>query len=117
DSPAPVARNVDGLGNLSDSFFDQQTIPVNDQFSPELTLLFFAREAAYSFVFEIEYTVGNKNYSQIVDLKGRPFKASADICMTQLLRTKLAASEVERLGKLRYQAVRVVDSTPTGFQY
>lgn len=117
DSPAPIAQLTDGYGKLLGPYFNQRTVLVDQNTSPNLTLTFNAYQAAYQFTVEIEYTVDGRNYSQVFDRSGQPFRATADLCMSQAQRAHLSDTDVTRLSALRYQAVRVVDATPDGTQY
>jgi len=103
------AREVDSSGNLLGPYLGQRRVPVNDLASPQLILDIEAREHGYEFQVELEYNTDGQNFSQLVTFHGRPFRVTADLCLTRQLRYKLSAPVIDTLSGMRYKVVALPD--------
>ena len=80
DQPHPVAMQQDNLKMPPRSFFEMQSISLAQYHKEALELYFTASRAAYDFTIAIDYEVGGKKYTSIVDNNGTPFRATATLC-------------------------------------
>lgn len=97
---------------LPTPYLDKRRVPVGQEVSPQFVLDLHARQRAYQFKVEIQYTAAGVAFSQLVDLDGHPFRATADLCQTRQLSTLTPAEVVQRLAEQRYLAVLVPDRRP-----
>ena len=103
------AHEVDSSGNLLGPYLGQRRVPVGELASPQLILDVEAREHGYEFQVELEYNTDGQNFSQLVTFHGRPFRVTADLCLTRQLRYKLSAPVIDTLSGMRYKVVALPD--------
>lgn len=109
DQRFPVAvehHDGDGVNKPPRPFFDGETIDLGKGQKHSFALTFNAAQAAYEFRIAIDYEVGGKKYTTIVDNGGAPFRGTAVLCPRQSPGTQTRVPDSVKNAK--YRAIRYV---------
>lgn len=115
DSSSPIPRHPAGAeGPEGQPFFQTSRIVIDgdDAKGEAVSADFNTVKGAYSFQVAIEYQLEGQRYRQLVpDVDGKPktFRIAADLCPMPGWKSRLKASDIEVLGRLRYKNLRAVD--------
>jgi hypothetical protein len=106
DAGRPVAHERSPEGNVStEPYFGSHTLPVAAGQSQDISLDLQVAKRAYAFDIAVSYVDAGAVETQIVNRRGRPFRAAASVCPSPDNRARLSEADAALLRNHRFDKV------------